>query len=128
MPHLNKRWVSFKISYCGIQNCQIPHVSVFIYCSFKQVHLTNSVHKIQEAVNVPCWQWHYKALLICILLFFLIFKLSISIYLFSICLFVCLFNETWSLHSPGYPDTYYIDRAGLEITDVHLPLPLKYWE
>ena len=40
------------------------------------------------------------------------------------CLFVCLFVwDRVSLCSPGYPGTQFVDRASLELIEIHLPLP-----
>jgi hypothetical protein len=34
-----------------------------------------------------------------------------------------LFQDTVSLCSPGCPGTHSVDQAGLELTEIHLPLP-----
>jgi hypothetical protein len=48
--------------------------------------------------------------------------------------FVCLvwfglvvFQNRVSLWSPGYPGTQFVDQAGLELTEIHLPLLPKCW-
>ena len=35
----------------------------------------------------------------------------------------CLFFKTGFLCSPGSPRTHSVDQAGLELTELHLPLP-----
>lgn len=37
-----------------------------------------------------------------------------------------LFYETGSLGSIGWPGTLYVDQAGLECIDIHVPLPPAY--
>jgi hypothetical protein len=32
-----------------------------------------------------------------------------------------------SLCSPGWPETHYVDQAGLKLTEIHLALPLECW-
>ena len=32
------------------------------------------------------------------------------------------------LCNPGYPGTHSVDQAGLELTDIHLPLPPECWD
>jgi hypothetical protein len=44
------------------------------------------------------------------------------------CLFVCLFWDRISLHSPGCWGIHCVDQASLELTEIHLPLPLKWWD
>jgi hypothetical protein len=44
------------------------------------------------------------------------------------CLFVCLlaifvFQDRVSLCSPGCPGAHFVDQAGLELTEICLPLP-----
>ena len=36
---------------------------------------------------------------------------------------VVLFFKTRTLCSTGCPGTHYVDQAGLELTEIHLPLP-----
>ena len=44
-------------------------------------------------------------------------------YLFIFCLF-----ETGSPFSPSWPGAHYVDQAGLELTEIHLPLPPECWD
>jgi hypothetical protein len=42
-----------------------------------------------------------------------------------------LFLFVWdrvSLYSSGCPGTYYVDHAGLKLTEIHLPLPPECWD
>ncbi|CAO2589176.1 hypothetical protein LEMLEM_LOCUS5296 [Lemmus lemmus] len=32
------------------------------------------------------------------------------------------------VHCPGCPGTHFIDQTGLELTEIHLPLPPKFWD
>jgi hypothetical protein len=34
--------------------------------------------------------------------------------------------DSFSLHNPGCPRTHFVDHAGLELTDIWLPLPFEY--
>lgn len=43
----------------------------------------------------------------------------LSIYLFI------YFWDRFSLYNPGWPRTYYVDKAGLGLTEIHVPLPPK---
>ena len=38
------------------------------------------------------------------------------------CIFFFFFYDSVSLHSPGWPRTYYVDQADLELTESCLPL------
>ena len=38
------------------------------------------------------------------------------------------FQDRVSLCSPGCPGTRSVDQAGLELTEIHLPLPPERWE
>ena len=45
----------------------------------------------------------------------------------TLCLFV--FRGRVSLcNSSGCPGTHLVDQAGLELTEIHLPLPPRNWE
>jgi hypothetical protein len=44
-----------------------------------------------------------------------------------VCLFVC-FSDRISLCGPSCPGTCSVDQAGLELVEIHLPLPLEYWD
>lgn len=49
-----------------------------------------------------------------------------KLYVFFVCLFYfVLFFETGSLCSSGCPGAFCGDEAGLEFTEIFLPLPLK---
>jgi len=39
-----------------------------------------------------------------------------------------VFEDRFSLCSPGCPETHSIDQAGLKFTDISLPLPPKCWD
>ena len=47
-------------------------------------------------------------------------------------LFVCfhcfIFQDRVSLCSPGYSGTHIVDQAGLELIEIHLPLPPDCWD
>jgi hypothetical protein len=47
-----------------------------------------------------------------------------------VCFFVCLLVEKGFLcvNSHGCPGTCSVDQAGLEITEIHLPLPCECWD
>ena len=45
---------------------------------------------------------------------------------FFVCLFV--FQDRVSLSSPGSPGISCVDQTGLELTEIHLPLPPECWE
>lgn len=47
--------------------------------------------------------------------------------LFFIILFVVGFSRQVSLCSPSCPGIYSVDQAGMELTEICLPLPLKCW-
>ena len=59
----------------------------------------------------------------------LIVSLLLGFCFFGFCfLFLFLFfRDRVSLCSPGCPETYFIDQAGLELK-IHLPLPPKCWD
>ena len=59
---------------------------------------------------------------------------SLCVWLF-VCLFACLlacFSETGFLfplcNSSGCPGSQFVGQAGLELTEIHLPLPPKCWD
>jgi hypothetical protein len=58
--------------------------------------------------------------------------LEASLFLGCVCLFsFALFVLFWyrpSLCSSGWPRTHHVDYAGLELTEIHLLLPPKYWD
>jgi hypothetical protein len=38
-------------------------------------------------------------------------------------------SDCWvSLGSSGCPGTHFVDQAGLELTEIHLPLPPECWD
>ena len=45
----------------------------------------------------------------------------------TFCLFFC-FQDKESLCSPGCPGTLSVDHAGLQLTELCLPLPVKCWD
>jgi hypothetical protein len=38
------------------------------------------------------------------------------------------FRDRVSLCSSGCPGTHFVDQAGLELREIHLPLPPKCWD
>jgi hypothetical protein len=55
------------------------------------------------------------------------------VFLFLFCLFVCLFTSCWLFLEREFicsfvcPGTHYVDRVGLELIKIHLPLSPKHW-
>ena len=45
-----------------------------------------------------------------------------------VCLFVCLFVFETEYNILGSPETSFVDQAGLELTEKHLPFPPKCWD
>ena len=39
-----------------------------------------------------------------------------------------VFQDRFSLCSLGCPETLCVDQAGLELKEIHLPLPPEYWD
>jgi hypothetical protein len=52
--------------------------------------------------------------------------ICLFLYLFA-CLFVCLETD-FSLCSPSCPGPCSVDQAGLELTEICLPLPPECWD
>lgn len=46
----------------------------------------------------------------------------VCILLFYFGIFLCLYNKLPLLNSSGYPGTLYVEQAGFELTEFHLPL------
>ena len=44
-----------------------------------------------------------------------------------LCFVLFCFQDRVSLCSPKCPGTHSVDQAGLELTEIHLPLPSKCW-
>ena len=42
--------------------------------------------------------------------------------------FMVLVFLSQDLSGPSWPGTHYVDQAGLELTEIHLPLPPEYWD
>lgn len=51
---------------------------------------------------------------------------SLAFLLSFLLLFSC--DTVFSLCSPGCPEMSSVDQAGLELTQIHLPLPNEYWD
>ena len=62
------------------------------------------------------------------LLLLLLFWVFVGFVLFCFVLFCFVFPDRISLCSPGCPETHSVDQAGLELTEIHMPLPLKCWD
>jgi hypothetical protein len=43
-------------------------------------------------------------------------------------LLILVFRDRVSLCFPGFYGTHSVGQADLELTDIHLPLPLEYWD
>uniref|UniRef100_A0A8C8ULV3 Uncharacterized protein n=1 Tax=Peromyscus maniculatus bairdii TaxID=230844 RepID=A0A8C8ULV3_PERMB len=50
-------------------------------------------------------------------------SLFVPTFLTVFCLFVLVFRDRVSLCSSGYPGSHFVNQAGLELTEIHLPLP-----
>ena len=49
--------------------------------------------------------------------------------LFFVYLFVLVFqHRVYLCDSSDCPETHFIDQAGLELTEIHLSLPTKFWD
>ena len=46
----------------------------------------------------------------------------------SLQLLIGFFKTGFYLCTLGFPGTYFVDQAGLKLTEIHLPVPPKCWD
>jgi hypothetical protein len=69
----------------------------------------------------------YLYMCVCMYMYIICVRGQMVCHRFVVALF-WLLDITISLRSPNCPGTHSVDQAGLELTEIHLPLPSKCWD